>query len=390
MAVTFAVSDVKPVPLSDWEKRHYTPKPLMEVLRKQLGASEGVRIGHESHGPDPKIEAFGGPTEIMPTIDGPKQGFFDAVHLAYNRHLPLVLSPDHLWLTIAQGFARHVSLNAKELYPQLVHPQFIEDKGDTALAVRRDEFVKGKSTNDWVGVFEEFSQQIRARTVPKTYERLICDFSTTGVLEKAVSNLTLMDTMSSYFTYEVHTLCGIPKIVLEGTSEDWRKLRAKASMLAEYGLGWWTEKLLPVLDRFVSAIEGDINVSWWQELYKVLGGSGGPRFSGHIATLFPYLKFRNYDHKTETTTDEYVGRNRIAVESKAAQAAQGASIRPPTDPWRTTSTASIPSGFVTVPFVWRFVDRTFNMQFIGGLVGVTQDATGVSPTPVWTVCNDSK
>src|SRR5690242_3856400 len=30
-----------------------------------------------------------------------------AVHLAFSRHLPVTLSPDVIWLTIAQGFSHH-------------------------------------------------------------------------------------------------------------------------------------------------------------------------------------------------------------------------------------------------------------------------------------------
>lgn len=384
MAITFSVSDVKSKPLVDWQKEFYESKPLAKVVPKLLGAKTEGRIGHESKGPNPKIEDFGGPAEALPSVEGPKQGLFDAVNHAYAFHLPLVLSPDHLWLTIAQGFARHVSQNAKELYPQLIAGASGEITKQK-LEVRRDNFVKGKPGNDWPGVFEEFSQQIRAKTVPKTYERLICDFSTTGPLEKAVSNLTLMDTLQSYFTYEVHTMCGIPNITLTGTADDWRKLRAKASMLAEYGLSWWTERLLPVLDRFVLASEGNINVSWWQGLYKENGGSGGPSFSGHLNAFFPFLKIKDYNYETKIKT-EYVARNKLPQREHTGR---DGLVRK-TDPWERTHTTTVPSGFVTVPFVWNYLQQTFNMQFVGGLVAVTQDVTGVSPAAVWAVCEASK
>src|SRR5688500_17439429 len=38
-----------------------------------------------------------------------------AAHDAFYRHYPLVLRPDDVWFCIAQGFARHVSLNAEAL-----------------------------------------------------------------------------------------------------------------------------------------------------------------------------------------------------------------------------------------------------------------------------------
>jgi hypothetical protein len=36
-----------------------------------------------------------------------------AMHLAYGKHYPLVLSPDILWLTITQGLAQHIKKNAE-------------------------------------------------------------------------------------------------------------------------------------------------------------------------------------------------------------------------------------------------------------------------------------
>jgi len=36
-----------------------------------------------------------------------------AVHCAFAQHRPLVLTPDAVWLTVAQGFAQHVNTHSK-------------------------------------------------------------------------------------------------------------------------------------------------------------------------------------------------------------------------------------------------------------------------------------
>ncbi|WP_272427393.1 DUF4419 domain-containing protein [Polyangium jinanense] len=42
----------------------------------------------------------------LPVVDhGPTHALLGAVHLAFAQHRPLVLSPDAVWLTIAQGVA---------------------------------------------------------------------------------------------------------------------------------------------------------------------------------------------------------------------------------------------------------------------------------------------
>lgn len=56
-----------------------------------------------------------------------------------------------------------------------------------------------------------------------------CDFSTTGLTERTVSQLALMDAMQPYFNYRLGCICGIPKINLTGTVDDWKKVRNPAS-----------------------------------------------------------------------------------------------------------------------------------------------------------------
>lgn len=55
-------------------------------------------------------------------------------------------------------------------------------------------------------------------------ETLTCNFSTTTSLEKTVSEITIMETVKSYFEFiTIMIVCGIPEITLEGTPQDWKK-----------------------------------------------------------------------------------------------------------------------------------------------------------------------
>lgn len=76
-----------------------------------------------------------------------------AIQLAFGHHLPLELSPDHIWLVLTRSFARHVSLHTEDL-----RHQFVSHAGRALLGVRRDDFVKGARDNDWPSVSGEFSQ----------------------------------------------------------------------------------------------------------------------------------------------------------------------------------------------------------------------------------------
>src|SRR5262249_21944116 len=133
-----------------------------------------------------------------------------ALHAAFSSHRPVTLSPDIIWLTLCQGFAHHINMNAETLRRRLV-----SHEGKLRLAVRRDGFVKGSPENDWPGVFAEFSEAIRAH-IGDAHGLIVANFSTTGPVERAASEVVLLDSMQAFFSYEVHTICGIPSITLEG------------------------------------------------------------------------------------------------------------------------------------------------------------------------------
>ena len=156
--------------------------------------------------------------------------FAQTVLMSYFEHLPLRLSPDVIWLTIAQGFGHHVNLNAEEL-----RDYFVEHEGKKKLSISRPGIVKGNPNNDWPSCFPEFSRLIGENVKEKEIvDTLECNFSTSRPLDLIASQIGLMDCMQSYFEYVVFCGCGIPSIELTGTTQDWIKLREKAKFLAKY------------------------------------------------------------------------------------------------------------------------------------------------------------
>ena len=296
-------------------------------------------------------------------------GFISAVHTAYASHYPLVLTPDAVWMCIAQGLAYHVNENA-----EVLRKSFVEHKGKKELVVRRDDFVKGSPDNPWPEVFEAFSDQIRQYVGEKTHDLLTPDYSTTGPVERAAAQVVLMDTFKSYFGYRFHTMCGIPEITLKGTVEDWKRLRERATGLAQYDLQWWVDALKPILDQFVAAASGEVDRAFWSKMYKHDDMSGGPYISGWIVTLFPYLgSDSKRPHKSMgnwNSDEEYMGGRygRIRI-------LQG------------ITTESFPSGVTSTPFTWEYLGEELRMQFRAGFLVVTQDPStlAIHPEIGWAV-----
>ena len=216
--------------------------------------------------------------------------FVAAVHSAYAEHRPLVLSPDMFWLLVAQGFANHVNLNADAM-----RHHFVQFEGKKKVVILRDQFIKGSPENDWAGAYSEFAGKLVKFIGKENHDRIVCPFSTTGLVERAANDLVLMDAIQSYFDFGMVTRCGIPSVTLEGTAADWSKLHDKTEELGKaYDVKWWTDKLLPIMERIARNAAGADDPDLWQSVYKLNDESGGPYISGWIRLLFPYIVARDY------------------------------------------------------------------------------------------------
>jgi hypothetical protein len=296
--------------------------------------------------------------------------FGQAAHLAWSSHYPLMLSPDCLWLLIAQGFAHHVAENSAKLRPVLVRHE-----GRKELA----EAFADLSPASFQAAIERFSAQVRGEIDPVLHETLLCDFSTTVPAARTASEIALMDTFSSYFDYLGYAICGIPRIRLTGTVEDWRRIRARVEVLSSYGLEWWVSHLRPILDEFVLAAEGQPHREFWRNMYMMrkhktisTGGCLGretpvvlERVTGWVTALFPWLgddkRFRN---------------NLDSEESPGNDAILGLSFE------------AFPGGVSKVPL--EVSKQKFDL--IGGFLSVRQDPRDliVSPLIGWCVATSSR
>lgn len=101
-----------------------------------------------------------------------------------------------------------------------------------------------------------------------------------------------MDAMQAYFEYEMVCGCGISKVRLLGTLEDWVKIKEMTERLREYDIEWWINALIPVLDKFIKAYQDEIDKTFWNDIYVFRDGQpsrSSPTATGWIVNFFPYL-----------------------------------------------------------------------------------------------------
>lgn len=130
---------------------------------------------------------------------------------------------------------------------------------------------------------------------------------------------------------------------------------------------------MPVLDHFVRARRGDVDVDHWRRIYKLRQAYGAERMNGWIGHLFPYVK--------DSGTGCYTERNPLLDLSDAdwdnAELFEDAGI----------TSDRLPSGLSFVPFQYKDRVTTKSMEFIGGLVGVEQnrESLALKPRAGWAV-----
>lgn len=338
MSITFPVSDVEinTGTTSDDPYLGFHPTPQDSFVKKKC---KDVT---------PDAYAFNLPGDLIwEPLANP---FLGAVHIAYDGHIPLTLSPDDLWCVLCGGLSAHINENSESL-----RHKFVTHEGKKPLTVVVP-FSKGSPGIPWGWVLSEFQKLIDQSTTPGTGDITAHNFTTTGPVEKVVGHVQLMGAMQKYFTYGMMTACGIPTITLLGETSDWESIRTRVEGFRVCGLDWWVDALTPILDQFVRASKGDVDLDFWETIYKQRSMSGGGSISGSFINLFPYLS-----KGTQFFKSPYVG-----------------------VPKSQLSTSNVPRGHTVVPFDW-VCGSSHPMNFYAGHLGITIDNKSVRPVMGWAV-----
>ena len=380
--VTFAVDDVE---------RGAKALPTQPV-RSAIRALASI--------PDEGLESWSRDVDAVIAAPPDVHPLLSAVTLAYDRHYPLVLSPDMIWLQVLQGLASHVNANAEAL-----RHHFVSHEGKVLIEIERDHFRRRSPDNDWEGAFAEFSAKMRPHIGAQTHDLLTTPFSTTGPVELAAFNVSLMDAMQNYFVFGMTTSCGFPEITLEGSVDDWTALRSRAADLARFDLDWWIDALLPVLDQFVETAAGRPDKDFWCNFYKLQPvGSGTPFIHGSIVNLFPYFgrksptperllaDFEVFARQTvhsgpRTEAQIQAEIRRFAANLDTSHHMEDSLRRNPfigrTDMGAREgmTTQDINTVLNSAPMVWRYLGQDLQMQLLAGFVGATQDPSTLAIRP---------
>ncbi|CAG8751976.1 14778_t:CDS:2 [Cetraspora pellucida] len=272
-----------------------------------------------------------------------QHGLISAIIHAYTFHQHLRISPDDIWLTVAQGVSKHIWIN-KERFRHL----FVDHEGQKKIEIDARTFLFYNYEiiyGDWLRAIEQLSDNVERQVKISGLKQLLeCDFSTSTNASTTASKVVLLDSMKGYFVYRLRGGCGIPKVTLEGTLVDWLHLQEKVGKLRNLGLelDFWLDRLEPVIAQFTETYKGNVGERYWSMIVsQVPFGSfkTTDTWSGWISSLLPYDSKNSKITKNMITGDD------------------------------------VPSGLVSVPVEFKLEGQKshFDLNCVAGFLGARQD-----------------
>ncbi|KYR01706.1 hypothetical protein DLAC_01715 [Tieghemostelium lacteum] len=291
---------------------------------------------------------------------------------AYNNHHHLTLRPDDIWMAIMTQFGIYVNQHAKSL-----QSLFVDFQGQRELVLRLDNASLTVAPYD--SIVHLMSDMIAENIKDETLRQwVIPGFSTTTDSDRVVGGIVLMSTMSQYFKYRVEMECGLPKVTLEGSVEDWENLYQRTQRLLQYDnptsggyMKKWVLMLNPVLQQFIQTAQGRPNTEWWNRISNYISGGSGPTWLNGWITCFCV-----FDHKGTWIGDT---KSIITDEDEYYHTE-----------WLFIDTQNIPPGYLTVPL--KVVDNQIPFQtrlYAGHLTSDINQST-ITPRLDWFIILENK
>jgi len=358
MTITFRATSNDVAPATE-AMRHLKPRATEDVMQEHQSF-------HKAFQADKGAKKMGGVPRIIQSSPQPAEkvipathGFVNGLLMAYNYHLDLILRPDDVWQAILTQFSFYVNANAEEL-----RDCFVDFQGKKELVVQ----CGGTLFTADFGAFanrmvdEQIKHNIKDASVA---DWLLPCFSTTTETDRIVASVSIMSTLQAFFSYTCMLMCGIPNVTLEGTPEDWVKLRQKLDRLPDYDLKdkrmtQWRGLLVKIVDEFVASAKGKVNLNFWDTICSHSGGGSGPSYLSGWVTAFCCFD----------------------SEGKWQGRMQSRSLFKTT--WPTIESHDIPSGVISVPV--KVVDNdTYETQMVAGQFGWELNKTCVRPRSDWCI-----
>jgi hypothetical protein len=343
--------DIDPELVEDWAfsnaRQIYMEKPY-ETLKDYFQAKKSIKT----------IYDISSSEHIDNKIGHYHNSFFSAAFIAYSYHIPLALSADNFWFQIMNEVARHINLNSDKFKKHITDATSDEKQ-------KIDVDITGMTFEDGIHlIVSELQNKVKDKKLIE-----VCDgkFSTTTPLIKSCYGAVLMNSLQKFFSYKMTTRCGIKKITLLGSEQDWQNLcdRVKTLRTMPYAQGIESnlDQIIITLNKILNSYKGDVDKDFWRDIVIHQHGSGYNFISGWLADFFFY-----------DSSDKPLEMSKAHSSPWDKPAWSG--LR------RVIETADIPVGYSSTPFIWDNQGSLHNMMIYSGQSGVQVLNTSYNPNNI--------
>ena len=209
--------------------------------------------------------------EAITTIDSPifHRNYLDYLTLCWKKHYGVIISPTILWNMVLNNLAYKVNKT-----PNVFRKYFTESDEKQEIVVQQ-----GGNKIDTELLIENVAWKIPTDIIMHCFP----DYTTDTEKAKIANYTAFLDMVSPYYNYGMY-LCGIPKIKVLGTLDDWNLFIAKCMKIAEI-IPEFNTYLEVVRKRIVNIYEDSCDYS---EMFRLdeCGSGSQVEVEGWIKELF--------------------------------------------------------------------------------------------------------
>ena len=368
MYVTFKTSDKIPKKVqfrSDRTGVNEILKTLVQYRKGNRCPNKKSSLFEDSSGEslDEIIQSSEG-TDNYVALDSWCNGFVHTVARAYNQHHNLILRPEDFWTAILTQFSMYVNANAEKL-----RDTFVDFQGKKELTVKTAGTLRTVNYGELSKVMTlEIQKNLKNDEIR---DWILPNFSTTTDNDRIVSSVVMMASMQKYFDYKFSLDCGVPKVTLLGTPNDYKELRARIEKLLEFEIGdsmkKWYSYLVPIFDELIRASNGDQNYDFWTRICDYRSTGSGPTYLSGWITAFCVFDDKGVWQGDKTKVRTW---NNMTITNK----------------WPIINTHNIPPGYCTVPVTVDDNGTEYNtIMFAGSFAMNMVNSTTLAPRQDWAI-----
>jgi hypothetical protein len=147
------------------------------------------------------------------------QGYLNYLTVAWNNHYGVFMRPDDIWYIILNELTTLIGKTPKA-FANLF----------TTTPDKKQEIIVLTDNVETIDP-ELVIAKLKDR-VPSNVDDFLPRFSTTTEMSQLAMNVAFCDLVSPYYSYGT-MLCGIPRVTIDGTEDDWKQIISKLGALSE-------------------------------------------------------------------------------------------------------------------------------------------------------------